>query len=74
MDGSNSSDQNGSQLDYFWNQTSGPEVTLNDPTSSNPTFTAPNVIEQTDLIFQLTATNEECVVSEPDEVVITVNL
>jgi len=73
LDGGNSSDPTGSSLNYFWNQTAGPEVTLRDSTSSNPTFTAPEVNEQTDLRFELTVVNEEGIVSEPDEVVITVN-
>jgi YVTN family beta-propeller protein len=73
LDGTNSSDPNGFELSYFWNQTAGPEVTLSDSTSTNPTFTAPEVNEQTDLRFELTVTNEEGIVSEPDEVVITVN-
>jgi YVTN family beta-propeller protein len=72
LDGSNSSDPNGSSLTYFWNQTSGPEITLSDPTSPNPTFVAPETNEKTDLVFQLTVTNEEGTSSEPDEVIITV--
>jgi YVTN family beta-propeller protein len=73
LDGSNSSDLNNSPLTYFWNQTSGPEVTLSDLTSPNPTFTAPQVNEQTDLTFKLTVSNEDGTTSEPDEVKITVN-
>jgi hypothetical protein len=72
LDGSNSTDPNGSSLTYSWNQTSGPEVNLSEQSSSNPTFTAPEVNEQTDLTFQLTVTNEEELTSEPDEVIITV--
>jgi len=52
LNGGNSSDPTGSSLNYFWNQTAGPEVTLRDSTSSNPTFTAPEVNEQTDLRFE----------------------
>lgn len=73
LDGINSSDSNGSPLTYSWNQTSGPQVTLSDSTASNPTFTAPEVNDQTDLTFQLTVTNEKGVASEPDEVTITIN-
>ena len=46
---------------------------MSDSADSNPTFTAPNVNEQPDLIFQLFVANEEGIVSEPDDVVITVN-
>ncbi len=73
LNGSNSSDPNGSQLSYFWDQTTGPEVTLSDSTNSNPTFTAPEVNEQTDFTFLLTVTKEESTSSEPDEVTITEN-
>ena len=62
-----------SALTYLWTQTSGPEVTLINSTSSNPTFTAPEVNEQFDLTFQLTVTNEEGIASEPDEVTVIVN-
>ncbi len=48
-------------------------LSLNNPTSSNPTFVAPETAEQTDLTFQLTATNEDDTTSEPDEVIVTVN-
>ncbi|MGD9533878.1 MAG: beta-propeller fold lactonase family protein [Candidatus Nitrosocosmicus sp.] len=73
LDGSNSSDPNGSPLTYSWNQTSGPQVTLSDPTVSNPTFTAPEVNDQTGLTFQLTVTNEKGIASEPDDVVIIID-
>lgn len=73
LDAGNSSDPKGSSLAYFWNQTSGPKVTLSDPTASNPTFTVPEVNDQTELTFQLTVTTEEGIVSEPNEVIITIN-
>ena len=73
LDGSNSSDPNDSTMTYFWNQTSGTQVTLSNPTSPNPTFVAPETNEQTDIVFQLVVTNEEGISSEPDEVTITVN-
>lgn len=73
LDGSNSSDPNGSPLSYQWSQSAGPEVSLSDSSSSSPTFTAPEVNEPTDLIFELTVTNEQGITSEPDEVIITVN-
>lgn len=74
LDGSGSSDPNNSPLTYQWTQTSGPPITLNDPTSVNPTFTAPDVQSQEeDIVFQLVVTNEEEVESKPDSVTITVN-
>lgn len=73
LNGDNSSDINRSPLIFTWNQTLGPKIVLSDSTTSNPTFAAPEVNEQTVLVFQLTVTNEEGIVSEPDEVIITVN-
>jgi hypothetical protein len=40
--------------------------------SPNPTFAAPETMEQSNLSFQLIVTNEEGISSEPDEVIITV--
>jgi hypothetical protein len=73
LDGSNSSDPEGSTLTYSWNQTEGPKVMLNDETSINPTFTAPETTTTTSITFQLTVTNEEGLTSEPDEVTVTVS-
>ena len=41
LDGSASSDPLSKLLSYEWTQTSGPAVTLSDPTAAEPTFTAP---------------------------------
>lgn len=41
LDGSDSSGPNNSPLTYFWNQTSGPKVTLSEPTSPYPTLQRP---------------------------------
>ncbi len=73
LDGSNSSDPNGSALTYQWTQTSGPEVTLSDSTSASSSFTAAETNVQTDLTFQLVVTNEEGMESEPDSVTIDIN-
>lgn len=72
LDGSNSSDPGGSNLSYFWNQISGPDVILNNPYSVNPTFIAPKTTEQTDLAFQLIVSNDKGIDSEPDEVKVIV--
>lgn len=73
LDGSNSSNPSGSALTYSWNQTEGPKVMLNDDTSINPTFTAPETTTTTPITFELTVTNEQGITSEPDEVIVTVS-
>ena len=43
LDGSNSSDGDGSIASYFWTQTGGTPVTLSDPSAAKPVFTTPDV-------------------------------
>ena len=58
LDGTESYDPEGESLAYSWTQTSGPEVTLNDPTSVRPTFTSPDVVrDNTTLTFSLEVNN-----------------
>jgi outer membrane autotransporter protein len=74
LDGSTSSDGDNDPLTYNWTQISGPPVTLSDPTTSNPTFTAPTLsVGQADvtLVFSLTV-NDGTVDSAADTVTITV--
>ena len=59
LDGSNSQDSDGTITSYLWQQTDGPDVTLDDPTSSTPTFTTPAVSEDTELVFQLQVTDDD---------------
>ena len=40
---------------YTWRQISGPSVTLSSPDATDPSFTAPDVHAETDLVFQLRA-------------------
>ncbi len=70
LDGSRSSDIEGDALGYGWQQTGGARVTLNTPSLSRTTFTAPAV--PTILTFRLSVTDEQGLVSRADEVVITV--
>ena len=42
---------------YSWTQTSGPTVTLTNPKTATPTFTAPSVNADTTLIFSLKVTD-----------------
>ncbi len=48
-----------STIKYFWLQTAGPEVKLTQPDTAISTFTAPAVSQITDLLFQLTVTDNE---------------
>ncbi len=74
LDGSGSSANGGSPISsYQWTQTSGPTVTLDDPTSATPSFTAPQTEVQENIVFQLVVTNENGVKSQPDSVTVTVN-
>jgi hypothetical protein len=57
LDGTESFDREGEPLAYLWTQTSGPEVTLNDPTSVRPNFTSPDVRDNTTLNFSLEVNN-----------------
>ena len=68
LDGSASYDPGGNPS-YKWTQTSGPAVTLSDPTSVKPTFTAPS--NATSLAFQLVVTDGSQT-SDPSSVTITV--
>ena len=58
LDGSGSTDSDGTIAEYKWTQTAGPVVNLSSLTSSLTTFTAPDVAESTDLTFQLTVTDD----------------
>ncbi|MEM6475101.1 MAG: autotransporter domain-containing protein [Pseudomonadota bacterium] len=44
LDGSGSTDGDGDPLTYAWVQTTGPTVTLSDPTAVAPSFTAPSAV------------------------------
>jgi len=62
LHGENSFDCDSDVFSYNWVQISGPAVTLSDPTSANPTFTAPEVAGGntgvvTTLVFQLQASD-----------------
>ena len=52
------SDLSGAITSHTWSQVAGPAVTLSDPASFTPTFTAPLVDADTALTFQLSATGQ----------------
>jgi len=57
LDGSASSDPNGDPLTYLWEQTSGPQVQLQGADQAVCTFTAPQVDQDTTLVFRLTVSD-----------------
>ena len=71
LDGSASSDPDGDSLTFSWTQITGPLVVLSNPAAVAPTFTAPQVMADTLLTFELTV-NDGLVNSTPDTVNITV--
>jgi phosphatidylserine/phosphatidylglycerophosphate/cardiolipin synthase-like enzyme len=71
LNGTASFDPDGDPITYSWIQTSGPSVTLSNPASPTPTFTAPSVDTDTVLRFSLTVTDNSGL-SSSDAVNITV--
>ncbi|HYH74507.1 MAG TPA: PKD domain-containing protein [Candidatus Saccharimonadales bacterium] len=57
LDGSGSSDADGSIASYAWTQLSGTAVTLTGGTTAKPTFTAPGTAAT--LVFRLTVTDDD---------------
>lgn len=73
LDGSASSDSDGTIATYTWSQTAGTAVTLSSTTVAQPTFTAPSPAATTTLTFTLRVTDERGGLSAPATVNITVN-
>ncbi|MBI1884633.1 MAG: DNRLRE domain-containing protein, partial [Chlamydiae bacterium] len=70
LDGSLSSDPDGDSLTYAWAQKSGSAVTLSSSSISKPTFTAPEVTEDTALQFELTVSDG--LATATDSMIVTV--
>ena len=71
LDGSSSTDSDGTIVSHLWSQTAGPPVTLDDATLVSPSFTAPMVSADTPLSFELQVTDDQGAMGT-DTVVITV--
>jgi hypothetical protein len=73
LDGSNSSDSDGTIAAYLWEQTGGKAVSLSDSTTAQPTFTSPNAgLQGESLTFTLTVTDNQGL-QNSDEVTISVS-
>ena len=70
LDGSASFDIDGQPVTWSWAQTSGTTVTLSDTTSERPTFTAPTVTTNEDLVFTLTVSDGT--LTDTDTVTVTI--
>jgi MYXO-CTERM domain-containing protein len=57
LDASGSTDPENDPLSFVWKQTNGPAVVLSGDTTANPTFTAPDVAEDTTLTFEVTVSD-----------------
>ena len=73
LDGSNSTDPDDGIASYQWTQIGGISVAFSDPTTSQPTFTAPDVGPNGEaLAFQLTVTDYGGLQTS-DEVIVSIN-
>lgn len=59
LDGSGSTDPDGAIASYAWSQIAGPAVALAGADTATPGFSAPRVIGDTPLVFELTVTDED---------------
>lgn len=71
LDGSGSSDFDGTIVSYAWSQTAGPSVTLSATNTAVVTFTVPTVTSTTTFSFELTVTDDTDS-TDTDEVAVTV--
>jgi hypothetical protein len=74
LNGGASSDANGTIASYAWTQTAGtPALTLTNPTTVTPSFSAPTVAAATAFTFSLVVTDNLGAASPPATTTVTVN-
>lgn len=73
LDGTASTDADGTIVSYLWEQTSGSAVTLSGAGTSTATFVVPEVTETSSWGFSLTVTDDDGD-SDTDEVMVSVNI
>jgi len=71
LNASASTDADGAITSYSWVQISGPSVTLDNPSNATPTFTAPAVSTDSEIVFELTVGDDDAN-SDTDSVSIAV--
>ncbi|MEA3286630.1 MAG: T9SS type A sorting domain-containing protein [Candidatus Marinimicrobia bacterium] len=59
LDGSGSTDSDGTIVSYLWEQVSGSDVTLTDANTSVASFVVPTVTETSSWVFSLTVTDDD---------------
>jgi hypothetical protein len=59
LDGTSSTDLDGTIASYLWEQTAGPATKLSDIHSAKPMFVTPHTTSDTTLTFRLTVTDDE---------------
>lgn len=68
---SSASDADGDALTYAWSQTSGPDVTLSSSTVASPTFTAPEVTAEADIVLSLSVSDGTATIADTVTITIT---
>lgn len=75
LNAASSADGDGDTLNYAWSQTSGPSVTLSNPASASPTFTAPaKTNAQQTLSFQVSVDDGLASDSDAVDIVVAANV
>ena len=72
LEGSASSDSDGTIVSYSWRKVSGPTIALANANQAVASFIAPSESTIQTLVFELTVTDDDGVTSAPDTVTVTV--